>query len=170
MLDSSDKKTFFGACPHDCPDTCAMIYEVEDNKLLSVKGNKDHPMTRGTLCVKLKDYEKRHYHPDRLKYPLKRVGKKGEGKFTRISWNEAIETITSKWKKIIKEYGSQAIVPYSYLGNQGLVHGLNGGDSFFNRIGATVTERTFCGEGSCTAWLTTLGPTAGLDPESYIHF
>ena len=169
MLDSSDKKTFFGACPHDCPDTCAMIYEVENNKLLSVKGNKDHPMTRGTLCVKLKDYEKRHYHPDRLKYPLKRVGKKGEGKFTRISWNEAIETITSKWKKIIREYGSQAIVPYSYLGNQGLVHGLNGGDSFFNRMGATVTERTFCGEGSCTAWLTTLGPTAGLDPESYIH-
>ena len=162
-------RTHFGACPHDCPDTCAMIYEVEDEKLISVKGNKDHPMTRGTLCVKVKDYEKRHYHPDRLLYPHKRVGKKGEKKFERISWEEAIDTIHSKWVKIIDEYGPQAILPFSYLGNQGLVHGLNGGDSFFNKLGATVCERTFCGEGSCTAWLTTIGPTAGVDPESYIH-
>ena len=71
--------------------------------------------------------------------------------------------------KIIDEYGPQAILPFSYLGNQGLVHGLNGGDSFFNKLGATVCERTFCGEGSCTAWLSTVGPTAGVDPESYIH-
>ena len=162
-------RTHFGACPHDCPDTCAMIYEVEDEKLVSVKGNKDHPMTRGTLCVKVKDYEKRHYHPDRLLYPHKRVGKKGEKKFERISWEEAIDTIHSKWVKIIDEYDPQAILPFSYLGNQGLVHGLNGGDSFFNKLGATVCERTFCGEGSCTAWLSTIGPTAGVDPESYIH-
>ena len=162
-------RTHFGACPHDCPDTCAMIYEVEDEKLISVKGNKDHPMTRGTLCVKVKDYEKRHYHPDRLLYPHKRVGKKGEKKFERISWEEAIDTIHSKWVKIIDEYDPQAILPFSYLGNQGLVHGLNGGDSFFNKLGATVCERTFCGEGSCTAWLSTIGPTAGVDPESYIH-
>ena len=162
-------RTHFGACPHDCPDTCAMIYEIEDEKLISVKGNKDHPMTRGTLCVKVKDYEKRHYHPDRLLYPHKRVGKKGEKKFERISWKEAIDTIHSKWVKIIDEYGPQAILPFSYLGNQGLVHGLNGGDSFFNKLGATVCERTFCGEGSCTAWLSTIGPTAGVDPESYIH-
>ena len=162
-------RTHFGACPHDCPDTCAMIYEVEDEKLISVKGNKDHPMTRGTLCVKVKDYEKRHYHPDRLLYPHKRVGKKGEKKFERISWEEAIDTIHSKWVKIIDDYGPQAILPFSYLGNQGLVHGLNGGDSFFNKLGATVCERTFCGEGSCTAWLSTIGPTAGVDPESYVH-
>ena len=162
-------RTHFGACPHDCPDTCAMIYEVEDEKLVSVKGNKEHPMTRGTLCVKVKDYEKRHYHPDRLLYPHKRIGKKGEKKFERISWEEAINTIHSKWVKIIDEYGPQAILPFSYLGNQGLVHGLNGGDSFFNKLGATVCERTFCGEGSCTAWLSTVGPTAGVDPESYIH-
>ena len=162
-------RTHFGACPHDCPDTCAMIYEVENEKLISVKGNKDHPMTRGTLCVKVKDYEKRHYHPNRLLYPHKRVGKKGEKKFERISWEEAIDTIHSKWVKIIDEYGPQAILPFSYLGNQGLVHGLNGGDSFFNKLGATVCERTFCGEGSCTAWLSTIGPTAGVDPESYIH-
>ena len=161
MLKSVIKKGF-GGCPHDCPDTCAMIYEIKDNKLIGVKGNKDHPYTRGGLCVKVKDFDKKHYHPDRLLYPLKRVGAKGEKKFERIKWSEAINTITYKWKEIIKEYGPQAIIPYSYLGNQGLVHGLNGADAFFNKMGATVCERTFCGEGSCTAYLTTVGPTAGL--------
>ena len=168
MLKSVIKKGF-GGCPHDCPDTCAMIYEIKDNKVISVKGNKDHPYTRGGLCVKVKDFDKKHYHPDRLLYPLKRVGAKGEKKFERIKWSEAIKTITDKWKEIIKEYGPQAIMPYSYLGNQGLVHGLNGADAFFNKMGATVCERTFCGEGSCTAYLTTVGPTAGVDVESYIH-
>ncbi len=168
-MDDFSSKKYFGGCPHDCPDTCAMVYEVDKEKLVSVKGNSEHPMTGGVLCVKVKDYEKRHYHPDRLIYPHKRIGKKGDKKFQRISWDEALETISSKWKSLIKEYGPESIIPYSYLGNQGLVHGLNGGDSFFNALGATVCERTFCGEGSCTAWLSTIGPTAGLDPESYIH-
>lgn len=158
-----------GGCPHDCPDTCSMVFHVKEGKLLKVEGNPDHPMTRGGLCVKLKDYEKRHYHPDRLLYPMKRTGPKGSKQFARISWDEALDTIVSKWQAIIKTDGSQAIMPASYLGNQGLVHGLNGGDAFFARLGATVTERTFCGEGSCTAWLLTVGPTAGVDPESFIH-
>jgi len=167
---SSDSiKKFHGGCPHDCPDTCSMVYEVEDGKLKSVKGNPDHPMTRGGLCVKLKDYEKRHYHPDRVLYPQRRIGPKGSMQFERITWDEALDEITTKWKAIIDEHGPQAIMPNSYLGNQGLVHGLNGGDSFFARLGATVTERTFCGEGSATAWLLTVGPTAGVDPESFIH-
>jgi anaerobic selenocysteine-containing dehydrogenase len=168
-LVDSDIQTFHGGCPHDCPDTCSMVFTVKDKKLISVQGNPDHPMTQGGLCVKLKDYEKRHYHPDRLLYPLKRTGPKGSKQFERITWNEALDTITTKWKKIIAEDGPQAIMPNSYLGHQGLVHGLNGGDAFFNRMGATVTERTFCGEGSCTAWLMTVGPTAGVDPESFIH-
>jgi len=162
-------KTFHGGCPHDCPDTCSMVYSVQNEKLISVKGNPDHPMTRGGLCVKLKDYEKRHYHPDRLLYPMKRTGPKGSKQFTRITWDEALDTIVSRWQAIIKDHGPRAIMPASYLGNQGLVHGLNGGDAFFNRLGATVTERTFCGEGSCTAWLITVGPTAGVCPESFIH-
>jgi len=160
---------FHGGCPHDCPDTCSMVFEVADGKLVGVRGNKEHPMTRGGLCVKLKDYEKRHYHPDRLLYPMRRTGPKGSKQFERITWDEALDEITTKWKAIIEEYGPQAIMPYSYLGHQGLVHGLNGGDAFFNKMGATVCERTFCGEGSCTAWLTTVGPTAGLDVESYVH-
>jgi anaerobic selenocysteine-containing dehydrogenase len=164
-----DVETFHGGCPHDCPDTCSMVFTVKDKKLISVTGNPDHPMTQGGLCVKLKDYEQRHYHPDRLLYPMKRTGPKGTKQFERITWDEALDTITTKWKKIIAEDGPQAFMPKSSLGHQGLLHGLNGGDAFFNRMGATVTERTFCGEGSCTAWLMTVGPTAGVDPESFIH-
>ena len=163
------KEKHYGGCPHDCPDTCSMIFEVEEGKLTGVKGNPDHPMTRGGLCVKLKDYEVRHHHPDRVLYPMRRVGPKGSKQFERISWDEALDEITDKWKALIEEYGPESILPVSYLGHQGLVHGLNGGDAFFNRMGATVCERTFCGEGSCTAWLLTIGPTAGVDPESYIH-
>lgn len=163
------KTTHHGGCPHDCPDTCSMVFEVENGKLTGVRGNPDHPLTRGGLCVKLKDYEKRHYHPDRLLHPLRRTGPKGSGQFERITWEAALDEITTRWKAIIDSHGPQAIVPYSYLGHQGLVHGLNGGDSFFNRMGATVTERTFCGEGSATAWLMTYGPSGGMDPESFRH-
>ena len=165
----SKVQEFHGGCPHDCPDTCFMVFEVEDGKLVGVRGNKEHPMTRGGLCVKLKDYEKRHYHPDRVLYPLRRTGPKGNKQFERITWDEALDEITDKSKAIIDEYGPQAILPYSYLGHQGLVHGLNGGDAFFNRLGATVCERTFCGKGSCTAWLLTVDPTGSVDPESFIQ-
>ena len=163
------KSTHHGGCPHDCPDTCSMVFEVEDGKLVGVRGNPEHPMTRGGLCVKLRDYEKRHYHPERLLYPMRRTGPKGSASFERISWEEALDAIENRWRAIIDQYGAQAIAPYSYLGHQGLVHGLNGGDAFFNRLGATVMERTFCGEGSATAWLMTYGPSGGLDPESFRH-
>ncbi len=146
-----------------------MLFEVEDGKLTGVRGNPEHPLTRGGLCVKLKDYEKRHYHQDRVLYPMRRTGAKGEGQFVRITWDEALDEITNRWKAIIDEHGPEAILPYSYLGHQGLVHGLNGADAFFNRMGATVCERTFCGEGSATAWLLTHGPSGGMDPESFIH-
>jgi anaerobic selenocysteine-containing dehydrogenase len=160
---------FFGACPHDCPDTCAMVYEVKAGRLVEVRGNKEHPMTRGGLCVKLKDFHDHHYNPDRLLYPVRRSGAKGSMKFERITWEEAISTIGGKWREIIAEYGSQAIMPYSYLGNMGLVQGINSGDSFFNRLGTTVNEKTFCASGSSTAWLLTVGPTGGVDPESFVH-
>lgn len=162
-------KTFHGGCPHDCPDTCSMVYTVKDEKLISVKGNNNHPMTRGGLCVKLKDFDAHHYNPERVLYPLKRTGPKGTRQYTRISWDEALDTIKTRWTDIINQYGAQAIMPYSYLGNQGIVQGLNVGDPFFNKLGATVTERTFCGSASSTAWLMTYGPTGGVDPESFKH-
>ena len=161
--------TFYGACPHDCPDTCSMVYEVRDGHLAEVRGNKEHPMTRGGLCVKLKDYHDHHYNPDRLLYPMRRSGPKGSMQFERITWDEAIAEIGRRWRDIIAKHGSQAIMPYSYLGNMGLVQGINSGDPFFNRLGATVNEKTFCASGSSTAWLLTVGPTGGVDPESFVH-
>jgi anaerobic selenocysteine-containing dehydrogenase len=166
MLESK-AETHLGACPHDCPDTCAMIYTTEGDTLVSVRGNPEHPMTRGSLCVKVKDFEKHHYNPDRLMHPMKRVGAKGEGRFERISWDEAIDTIHARFSDTIATHGPQAILPYNYLGNEGLVQGLTVGDAFFNKLGATVAEKTFCGSGSCTAWLLTVGPTNGMDPLSF---
>jgi anaerobic selenocysteine-containing dehydrogenase len=155
-----------GACPQDCPDTCAFLYHVEDGKLVEVTGDPDHPMTRGGLCVKLKNFAEHHYNPDRLLYPMKRTGPKGSGKFERISWDEALTTIASRWKQIIAEYGSQAIMPHAYLGHQGTLNGLTSGDAFFNRLASTVAEKTYCESGSSTAWIMTVGPTGGLDVES----
>lgn len=169
MNEQPQRETFFGACPHDCPDTCAMIYEAQDGRLVEVRGNKEHPMTRGGLCVKLKDFHDHHANPDRLRYPLRRSGPKGSKQFERITWDEAIAEIGRRWREIIATYGSQAIMPYSYLGNMGLVQGINSGDPFFNRLGSTVNEKTFCASGSSTAWLLTVGPTGGVDPESFVH-
>jgi anaerobic selenocysteine-containing dehydrogenase len=174
MNEHNKPSIFHGACPHDCPDTCAMDYHVRDGKLVEVRGKKDHPFTRGGLCVKLKDFHDHHANPDRLMYPLRRVGPKGSGpnggnNFERITWDEAISEIGARWREIIATYGSQAIMPQSYLGNMGLVQGINSGDPFFNRLGSTVNEKTYCTSGSSTAWLLTHGPTGGVDPESFVH-
>ncbi|WP_291176486.1 molybdopterin-dependent oxidoreductase [Hyphomicrobium sp.] len=166
---TSEMKIVRGACPQDCPDTCAFLYHVEDGKLVEVTGDPNHPMTRGGLCVKLKNFAEHHYHPDRLLYPLQRVGPKGSGQFERISWDRALERIRSEWTKIIDRYGPQAIMPHAYLGHQGTINGLTSGDAFFNRLGSTVAEKTYCESGSSTAWLMTVGPTGGLDVESLAY-
>ncbi|MDK1386498.1 molybdopterin-dependent oxidoreductase [Sinorhizobium sp. 8-89] len=166
-LQDGEKRVLFGGCPHDCPDTCAMLYTVDGDKLTNVRGNPAHPITRGGLCVKLNDFAEHHYNPDRVLYPLKRIGRKGSGSFERISWDDALSEIREHWEGIINDYGPEAIMPVSYLGNEGLVQGLNVGDAFFNRMGATVCERTYCASGSLTAWFLTVGPTNGLDPESF---
>lgn len=163
----TDATTILGACPHDCPDTCAMLYTVEDGVLTEVRGNPDHPMTRGALCGKVKDFDRHHYNPDRVLYPMKRVGPKGAGAFERISWDEALDTIHARFSDIIATHGAQAILPYNYLGNEGVIQGLTVGDAFFNKLGASVAEKTFCGSGSSTAWLLTVGPTNGTDPMSF---
>ena len=163
------RSTVVGACPHDCPDTCSILTTVEDGKAIAVRGNPDHPFTRGRLCVKVNNYEERVYSDKRVLHPLRRVGAKGSKQFQRISWAEAIETIARRWKAIIATDGAQAILPYSYLGTQGIINGLNVGDPLFNKLGATVSERTFCDSGSCTAYMMTIGPTPGVDPESFVH-
>jgi anaerobic selenocysteine-containing dehydrogenase len=156
-------------CGHDCPDTCAMLVTVEDGRAVKVQGDPDHPFTRGGLCVKVNDYTEHTYSPDRVLHPLRRVGPKGAGRFTRVSWEEALDEIATRFRAIVSEHGGQAILPYSYLGTEGVLNGLTVGDPFFHRLGATVSERTFCDSAACTAYIMTLGATAGMDPESLVH-
>ncbi|MCK6076658.1 molybdopterin-containing oxidoreductase family protein [Paenibacillus silvae] len=163
------KRVVKAACPLDCPDTCTMLVTVEDGVATSVKGDPTHPMTAGHLCSKMNHYQEKVYNPDRILYPLKRVGPKGEGQFARITWDEALDEIAEKFKSITSEYGSQAILPYSYLGTQGILNGLTVGDAFFHKLGASVSERTFCDSGATSAYDFTLGPAVGLDPESMVH-
>lgn len=157
------------ACPHDCPDTCAMLVTVEDGVATAVRGDPDHPLTRGGLCVKVNNYPDKVYSPDRLQHPMRRTGPKGSGRFERISWDTALDTIAEQFRARIAEHGPETVMPVSYLGTQGILNGLSVGDAFFHRLGATITERTYCDSGSCTAYAATLGATAGVDPESIVH-
>jgi anaerobic selenocysteine-containing dehydrogenase len=158
-----------GACPHDCPDTCAMLVTVQDGKAIDVAGDREHPFTRGGLCVKVDKYLDRVYSPERVLYPLRRTGPKGSGQFERITWDEALDEIAGKFRAIAAEYGPEAIMPCSYLGTQGILNGLNVGDPFFAKLGATISERTYCDSGSCTAYTMTIGASAGVDPESFVQ-
>ena len=157
------------ACPHDCPDTCAMHVTVEDGRATAVRGDPDHPFTRGGLCVKVNNYVDKVYSPERLLHPMRRTGPKGSGQFARISWNAALDEIADKFRAAIAEHGPTSIMPVSYLGTEGILNGLNVGDPFFNKLGATISERTYCDSGSCTAYTMTIGATAGVDPESFVH-
>ena len=162
-------RTVRGACPHDCPDTCAMLVTVVDGKATKVQGDPDHPFTHGGLCVKVNNYVDKVYSPDRLLFPMRRTGPKGSGRFERITWDAALDEISSRFKGAADEYGAESIMPVSYLGTQGILNGLNVGDPFFNKLGATITERTYCDSGACTAYSMTVGATAGVDPESLVH-
>jgi anaerobic selenocysteine-containing dehydrogenase len=146
-----------------------MLITVENGRAVKVEGHPDHPYTRGTLCGKVSDYLDRVYSPDRILYPMRRVGQKGSGQFERISWDAALDEITSRFKQIINDYGSEAIMPSSYLGHEGLLNGLTVGDAFFNRLGSTIAERTFCISCTSTAYLMTYGPTHGTDPDTFSH-
>lgn len=158
-----------GACPHDCPDTCSMVITVDEGTVTQVRGNPDHPFTRGGLCVKVTDFPRHIYADDRVTTPLRRSGAKGSGEFKPITWDEALDEIADRFSSIIDTDGPEAILPYSYLGAMGLLNGLTVGDRFFNGLGASVSERTFCDGGGITAYLMTLGPTAAVDPESLVH-
>lgn len=133
-------------CPYDCPDCCGMIVKTDGEKIISVRGDDEHPVTKGILCRKMQHYERDIHSPHRILTPLKRIGKKGTKEaFSPISWDEAISEIGSKWRNIIASYGSEAILPYSYAGNMGMLQ-RNCGDAFFARLGAAHLERTICSD------------------------
>ena len=146
-----------------------MLVTVEDGRATEVRGDPDHPFTRGGLCVKVNNYVDKVYNPDRLLHPMRRSGPKGSGRFERISWDAALDEIAEKFRGAIAEHGPTSIMPVSYLGTEGILNGLNVGDPFFNKLGATISERTYCDSGSCTAYSMTIGATAGVDPESLVH-
>src|SRR4051812_42732203 len=125
-----------GACPHDCPDTCAWTVTVRDGRATSLAGDPDHPFTAGGLCAKVNRFlDDRVYHPDRLLHPMRRTGPKGSGQFVRIGWDEAIDTVATRLTAIMASDGSEAVMPYSYMGTQGLVQGSAVSDAFFARLG-----------------------------------
>ena len=153
-----------GACPHDCPDTCALLVTVTDGVATEVKGDPHHPTTAGVLCTKVSRYTERTYHPDRLLYPMQRVGKKGEGRFERISWEQALTTIAQRLGAIAAR-DPQGILPYSYAGTMGLVQGEAMASRFFNRLGASCLERTICASAGGAGYKYTIGAKLGTDLE-----
>ena len=155
-------------CPHDCPDTCAMLVTVDNGVATEVKGDPDHPTTGGVLCTKVARYTERTYHKDRLLHPLKRIGKKGEGKFTQISWDEALDTIATRLAAIAA-VNPQAILPYSYAGTMGLVQGEAMAARFFNKIGASLLDRTICSSAGGAGYKYTIGARIGTDIEQVQH-
>ena len=150
-----------GACPHDCPDTCALLTTVENGRATKVQGNPAHPMTDGVLCTKVSRYAERTYHPERVLQPLKRVGPKGSGQFEPVSWDTALDDIAARLQAIAAR-DPQAILPYSYAGTMGLVQGESMSARFFHQLGASLLDRTICASAGAEALTQTLGNKVGM--------
>ena len=158
--------TVRGACPHDCPDTCAFLTTVVDGVAVKVQGNPAHPHTDGVLCTKVSRYTERTYHPERILTPLKRVGPKGLGRFEPVSWDAALSDIAEKLKSIAA-HNPQAIVPYSYAGTMGLVQGEAMAARFFNKVGASKLHRSICSMAGGEGLAYTLGGKVGMKVEFF---
>jgi anaerobic selenocysteine-containing dehydrogenase len=153
-----------GGCPHDCPDTCALDIHVKDGVALKVTGSAAHAPTAGVLCTKVARYTERTYHRDRLLYPLRRIGRKGEGRFERIGWDEAIKAIADRLAPIAAQ-DAERILPYSYAGTMGLVQGESMAQRFFHKLGASLLDRTICAAAGSAGHQITLGSRIGMDME-----
>ncbi|MDO9480866.1 MAG: molybdopterin oxidoreductase family protein [Hydrogenophaga sp.] len=158
--------TVRGACPHDCPDTCALITTVEHGVAVRVQGNPAHRHTDGALCTKVSRYTERTYHPERLLQPLKRVGPKGSGRFEPVGWDAALDDIAARLTTIAAR-DPQAIQPYSYAGTMGLVQGEGMAARFFHRLGAAHLERTICASAGAEGLMNTLGGKVGMKVEHF---
>src|ERR671923_918189 len=155
-----------GACPHDCPDTCAMLVTVVEGRATKVAGDPDHPFTQGFLCTKVNRYVERTYHPERLLRPLRRVGRKGEGRFEPISWDAALDEIAEGLTSIARSpEGPEAILPYSYAGTMGYVQSSSMDRRFFHLLGASKLDRTICSMAGTMGMRMTIGANIGADGE-----
>lgn len=160
------RTTVRGACPHDCPDTCALLTTVEDGVAIRVQGNPAHPHTDGVLCAKVSKYAERTNHPDRILTPLKRSGPKGSGQFTPVGWDEALGDIAQRLGEIAAR-APQAVLPYSYAGTMGLVQGESMDRRFFHRLGASFLGRTICSTAGGEGLVHTLGAKVGMKVEFF---
>lgn len=163
-------KEYKSVCPYDCPDACGLIVSVDNNKVISVRGDRAHAFTRGTLCPKMAHYEKVIHSPLRLKSPMKRVGKKGigEDQYTRISWDEALDAIVNNFKETIDTYGSESILRYSYAGTMGVIQS-PAADYFFRCIGATDQDRGICSPAKQAGFRSVYGDTLAIKPQEAQH-
>jgi anaerobic selenocysteine-containing dehydrogenase len=159
-------KTVRAACPHDCPDTCAMLVTVEDGVATAIRGDPSMPFTDGTLCTKVAYYLERTYAPERLLYPQRRVGRKGEGRFRRIGWDEALDEIAARLKALAAE-DPETILPCSYAGTMGMVQYTSMDRRFFHKLGASLLDRTLCSSAGKAGIKATLGGSVGMDPERF---
>ena len=163
-----EMKVVHAACPHDCPDTCAMLVEVEAGRATQVSGDPNHPTTRGFLCTKVSRYLERVYHPNRLLHPMRRVGAKGEGRFVPMTWDEALDTIARRFREIAESSdGPEAILPFSYGGTMGVVNGSSMDRRFFHKLGASLLARTICSKAGGDAMRFTVGEKIGTDMENF---
>ncbi len=162
-------ETRHSVCALDCPDACGLVLKIEDGRATRIQGTPGHPVTQGFLCGKVARYLDREYSPQRLTTPLRRIGAKGEGRFEPISWDEALTTITDRFRSIIASHGAEAILPYSYGGSMGLLQA-NGMDRrFFHRLGASRLDRTICASAGTAGLMATQGIRYGIDPEAFVH-
>src|SRR5271163_603280 len=144
-------------CALDCPDCCSLLINIDDGKGSQLRGNPDHPVTRGFLCGKVAKYLEREYSPDRLLYPQRRIGAKGEGRFTRISWDEALDAIAARLKSAAAAFGPESILPYSYAGAMGYLNFGGMDRRFFHRLGASRLVRTICSTAGMAGMTQALG-------------
>ncbi|NUT44254.1 MAG: molybdopterin-dependent oxidoreductase [Thermoactinospora sp.] len=160
-----------GACPLDCPDTCSWIVSVDDGKAVKMRGNPEHPYTRGALCVKVNRYLEHAAADDRILHPLRRTGPKGSGQFERISWDEALEEISVRLRGIIDEFGGEAIWPYNGTGSLGYLQGCEGvaGRRFWNVLGASKHWLNICSSAGNSGLTLANGTPGGMDPEDFAH-
>jgi anaerobic selenocysteine-containing dehydrogenase len=156
-------------CALDCPDCCSLVVTVENGRGTKLRGDPAHPVTRGFLCGKVAQYLEREYSPGRLLYPQRRVGAKGEGRFERISWDEALDTIAARLKSTASEFGPESILPYSYAGSMGYLNynGMSG--RFFHRLGASRLDRTICSTAGMAGMTEAVGLRYATEPEQFRH-
>jgi anaerobic selenocysteine-containing dehydrogenase len=167
------KRVVHAACPHDCPDACGVLITVEDGRATRIQGDAAHPITRGFLCGKVAKYLDRVYSPERVLYPMRRVGPKGPGAgaqaYRRISWDEALDEIAARFHQICADFGSEAILPYSYGGTLGALNGGSMDRRFFHRVGASQLDRTICSSAGEAGLISVQGVKLGTEPEQFRH-